>query len=62
VVSISGTALVLSGAKTFSAGTTLNFVNPDEREVKVVCLNWSQAYADLASSTITATFIRVYEA
>ena len=62
VVSISGTALVLSGAKTFSAGTTLNFVNSDEREVKVVCSDWSQAYADLASSTITATFNRVYEA
>ena len=62
VSSISDTALVLSSVQTIANDVTLTFTNPDEREVKVVCSDWSQAYADLASSTITATFSRVYEA
>ena len=59
--SISGTALVLSSAQSIADDVTLTFTNSNEREVKVVCPTWSQTYVDLLSSTITATFNRVYE-
>ena len=59
--SISGTALVLSSAQSIADDVTLTFTNSNEREVKVVCPTRSQTYVDLLSSTITATFNRVYE-
>ena len=61
VVSISGTALVLSGAINVAADTTLNFVNSNEREVKVVCPDWSVAFSNSDHYNISATFERVYE-
>jgi phage-related protein len=61
VVSISGTALVLSGAINVASGTTLNFVNPNEREVKVICPSWNVSFSNSNHYNISATFERVYE-
>ena len=62
VGSMSGrTALTLNTTQTIADDANLTFTNPNEREVKVVCSTWSQTYTDLLSSTITATFDRVYE-
>ena len=61
VVSISGTALVLSGAINVAADTTLNFVNPNEREVKVICPSWSVTFSNSDHYNVSATFERVYE-
>ena len=61
VVSISGTALVLSGAINVAADTTLNFVNPNEREVKVICTSWSVTFSNSDHYNVSATFERVYE-
>ena len=61
VVSISGTALVLSGAINVAADTTLNFVNPNEREVKVICPSWNVAFSNSDHYNVSATFERVYE-
>ena len=61
VVSISGTALVLSGARTISSGTTLSFVNPNEREVKVICPSWNVTFSNSDHYNVSGTFERVYE-
>ena len=61
VSGISGTALILSSEETIDDDVTLTFTNPDEREIKVVCSDWSQSYTDLLGSSISATFKRVYE-
>ena len=61
VVSISGTALVLSGARTISSETTLSFVNPNEREVKVICPSWNVTFSNSDHYNVNGTFERVYE-
>jgi len=61
VVSISGTALVLSGAINVASETTLNFVNPNEREVKVICPSWNVTFSNSDHYNVSGTFERVYE-
>ena len=61
VSSISGTALVLSSAQSIANDVVLTFSNPNEREVKVICPNWSVAFSNSDHYNINATFERVYE-
>ena len=61
VVSISGTALVLSGAINVASETTLSFVNPNEREVKVICPSWNISFSNSDHYNVSGTFERVYE-
>jgi len=61
VASINGTALVLSTAQSISSGTTLTFVNQNERKINVVCDSWTTSFNNKDFYNIQANFRRVYE-
>ena len=61
VASISGNAVVLNSLQTISSSTDFTFTNPDERQVKVICPNWSISFSNSNHYNVTAKFERVYE-
>jgi len=61
VSSISDPALVLSSVQTIANDVSLTFTNPNEREVKVICSEWSVGYTHSLFYNLSTTFERVFE-
>jgi phage-related protein len=54
--------LTLSIAQNIPGSPILTFTNPNEREVKVICSEWSVGYTNSLFYNLTTTFERVFEA
>jgi phage-related protein len=59
VSGVNGVNVVLSTSQDIS--TALTFTNPNEREVKVICSEWSVGYTHSLFYTLSTTFERVFE-
>jgi len=59
VSGVNGVNVVLSTSQTIN--TALTFTNPNEREVKVICSEWSVGYTHSLFYNLSTTFERVFE-
>ena len=61
VSGVNGVNVTLSTSQTINTATALTFTIPNEREVKVICSEWSTSYSNSLFYTLSTTFERVFE-